>query len=248
MELDLVLPKYNIAIEINGLFHHSFYAGKKPINYHYEKYTRCLSQNIKLFQFWENDIVNRIDTIESMLLNSLKECATKIDARKCSLQPITNTTLRHFTETNHIQGQCGKNAKGYGLFYNNVLVSCIGYVEGKMDTTIVRFCSIKHHNVRGAFSKLLKVVPGSLIKTYSSNDISRGDIYRNNGFISTTHTKHDMWYTDYKKVYNRQKFMKSKLQQKLEVYDSTLTEQQNMFNNGYDIINKSGTVTWVLQR
>lgn len=84
--------------------------------------------------------------------------------------------------------------------------------------------------------------------TYSSNDIGTGKLYQNNNFQQESLRMHDMWVTDYKSVFNRQSFMKSKLSTILKEFDENKTEIENLIQNGYDIIYKSGTKTWVLRR
>lgn len=53
-ELDVYIPKYNIAIEFNGVLWHTEKYKTTP-SYHYEKYADCASKNIDLIQIWEDD-------------------------------------------------------------------------------------------------------------------------------------------------------------------------------------------------
>ena len=248
LEIDIFLPDHNIGIELNGLYTHSSYTGNKDKNYHHNKFIQTQAIGVKLYQFWENDINERFPIITSMLLNSLNHNNTKVDARKCIIKDIDWNTLSSFCVDNHIQGSPGKNVSGKGLLYNETLVAVIGYRIIEDVTVINRFCSLLNHNVRGGFSKLLNSLSGSIIKTYSSNDIGNGNLYSSNGFNCTKEFQHDLWYTDYNKMYNREKFMKNKLPKLLEIYDNTKTEIENMLINGYDTIYKSGTKTWVLYR
>lgn len=245
-DIDVFLPQYSIGIEINGLYTHSQFTGKKDKAYHNRKYHLAQEQGIKLLQFWENDINDpqKIEIIEQMILNRCGAINQKINARQCTINDIDYKSLTLFCNENHIQGAPSKNTKGVGLFYNKKLISVIGYQTFNNTHYIIRFCSQKNICVRGGFSKLLSSLKG-LIITYSSNDISDGDLYHKTGFVNTKETKTDMWYTDYKRLYNRQKFMKNKLEKLLEQFDPSLTETENMICNGYDIIYKSGTKTWV---
>lgn len=247
-ELDIWIPDYNVAIEINGLYTHSVYAGKKDVGYHNMKLSRAQAAGIKLLQFWEDDICNKIDVVESIILNNCVMSSIKLDARKLTVSNISFKDLSNFCKDNHLQGIPGNNTKGIGLFNGNELVSVIGYVENKKCTVIIRFCSLLNHNIRGGFGRLCKQVPGTVLKTYSSNDISNGNLYYKTGFVMESERKSDMWYTDYKILINRQKFMKSKLNKLFANFDPIKTEIENMIYNGYDVVYKSGTKTWVLKK
>lgn len=246
LEIDILIG--SLAIEINGMYTHSVLTGKKSRRYHNEKYTRCKEKGIRLLQFWENDIKNKPHIIASIIYNALGLTIEKIHARKCTVNEVDYDTANSFYVGNHMQGIVARNTKSVGLFFNNKLVSVIGYTQMADKTTINRFCSLIDHNVMGSFQKLLKHVPGDVIVTYSHNDISDGDLYKNAGFTCTAEYDADMWYTDYRDIYNRQKFMKAKLEKSLEFYDNDKSEVANMLDNGYDVIWKSGTKTWRLTR
>lgn len=248
LEIDVFLPEHNIGIEVNGIWAHSYYSGKKHRKYHYNKFKDAESNGITLLQFWEDDINEKLDIVKSMISSRCGIVNYRYYARKCTLRDVSNRELSSFCTENHIQGAPSRGTRGIGLFYNEELVSTIGYTITKDKTTINRFCSKLNTSVVGGFTKLLKRVPGSIIVTYSSNDISNGNLYAKSGFINTKEHTSDMWYTDYKKILNRQKYMKKNLPHILEDYDEDKTEVENMIQNGYDVIYKSGTKTWVLCR
>lgn len=248
LELDFYIPSHQLAIEVNGLYTHSLHTGKKTRLYHNCKYRLASDRGIKLLQFWECDIVNKRDIIKSMLSNACKLNSRKIFARKCDVVAVSYSDACQFFEQNHIQGSPGKNTKCVGLSYNGNIVSLVGYTSMLDQTTITRFCSSTYTNVVGAFTKLVNQIPGNKIVTHSSNDISDGALYNANGFTCTAENDSDMWYTDYKQLYNRQRFMKSKQHLLFDNFDSSKSEIDNMIINGYDVIYKSGTKTWVLDR
>ena len=63
------MPKYNIGIECNGIYWHSGINGKKRT---LTKYNLAEKNNIKLLTFWEDDIRNNIETIESIIKEHCK--------------------------------------------------------------------------------------------------------------------------------------------------------------------------------
>ena len=247
-EIDVFIPEYNIGIEVNGLYYHSWNNGNKAQNYHYNKYKTALDNNIRLLQFWENDINYKFSIIKNIISNACNLTVNKLDARKCIITDINLNTAKEFCGNNHIQGASGNNVSSKGLIYNGDLVALICYTNTNDNTIINRYCSLLTYNVRGGFSKLLKSIPGDIIKTYSSNDLSNGLLYKNNGFFITNEKNHNMFYTDYYTIYNREKFMKHRLSKILKTYDESKSEIENMIINGYDVIYKSGTKTWTLKR
>ena len=70
-EIDIFLPDYNIAIEINGSYWHS--SAQKTRSYHFNKSKRCEALGIRLIHIWDyewDDDAMR-EKIK-MLLNYLK--------------------------------------------------------------------------------------------------------------------------------------------------------------------------------
>jgi very-short-patch-repair endonuclease len=248
-EIDFLLLDYNIGIEVHGVYHHSIIKTNNDKLYHYRKYELSKEAGIKLFQFWGCEINDSIDIIESIILNACGLSLYSIGARKCKVKPISYSVLADFCLDNHMLGAPGKNTKGTGLYYNEQLVSIIGYIKTESKTTITRFCSLLNYNIVGGFSKLLKQVPGNMIITYSANDISDGNLYSRHNFKNIRSCKSDMWYIDqkYNQLLNRQKFMKHKLKH-LPAYSDDKTEQTIMLESGYGIAYRSGTKTWVLER
>lgn len=77
LELDFVLPDYNIAIECNGYYWHSDQF--KTVNYHTNKWKRCLDKNIGLLQFIEPIILNNPEILIEKLSENL---STSIPTQK----------------------------------------------------------------------------------------------------------------------------------------------------------------------
>lgn len=75
-ELDIYLPDFNIAIEINGCYWHSI--DEKPKRYHIDKYNRCIRAGIKIITIWEDWIRDYPDQCRNLImfhcgLDELKE-------------------------------------------------------------------------------------------------------------------------------------------------------------------------------
>lgn len=98
----------------------------------------------------------------------------------------------------HIQGRVS-GTWYVGLISEDYLVSVAVFEKyGENDLMLKRYCT--SCNVRGGFSKILnyielKVKPDG-IYTFSDNCISRGDLYKNNGFVSVGSTEPDYKYVE----------------------------------------------------
>jgi hypothetical protein len=65
LELDIVMPNINIAIEVNGDYWHS--DDKKPAGYHENKMQLCESAGYKLYFIWESEWYNKQDKVKQLL-------------------------------------------------------------------------------------------------------------------------------------------------------------------------------------
>lgn len=251
-ELDIFIPEKNLAIEYNGLYWHSELCGKDK-SYHIKKTILCEEKGIRLIHIFEHEWLLKRDIVTSRI-KSLLNNTTKIYARHCIIQPISKTLTKEFLVNNHIQGYIGCKYS-YGLYYNNKLVSIMTFgcsrFNKKYEYELLRFCSILNHTVVGGASKLFK----HFIKTHSPRSIisycdlryGTGKVYEHVGFTKIHTTPPNYWYfhnNSSLKVYSRIKFQKHKLYKSLEYFDETLTEWENMQNNGWNRIWDCGNSVW----
>jgi len=116
---------------------------------------------------------------------------------------------------------------------------------------LLRYCSLKNHNIVGGASKLLREFqrqyPDKSIISYSKKEFNTGNMYSKLGFKKIHSSSPAYYYTkDYSTIHNRVAFQKHKLASLLENYDSNLSEWDNMQNNGYDRIWDCGNDVWLL--
>jgi hypothetical protein len=253
-EIDIYLPKYNIAIEFNGLYwHSSLYKEKK---YHLDKKEKCLEKGINLIHIWEDDWLYKKEIVKSRLLNLININETKIYARKCNIVEINTKKYRDFLNKNHLQGSIN-SSYSVGLEYNNELVSVMTFGKFRRSTglksvnknwELYRFCSKLNVNVVGGFSKLLKyfetqINPENLI-TYANRDWSvNNNIYNNSNFEFLYNTEINYWYFDKNtKREHRFNFRKDKLIK--QGFNINKTEKDIMFDRGYNIIYDCGSIKY----
>ena len=241
LELDIYIPSKKLAIECNGIKWHS---DKEP-KYHMNKYLECLSHDIQLLTFWEDQIKLKPDVVRSILLSKLGLYDEKIYARKCIVKEISSNECVNFLLKNHIQGKTNSNVK-LGLYYNDRLVSVMTfkhinkyYGQSKIvnEWNLNRFCTTLNTQVIGGASKLLKYFikkfNPDIIISYSSNDVSNGKLYNSLGFTADDKYTTAYWYIHKNTLIrkHRTSFSKSELRKKgYDIKDKTESEIMSTLN------------------
>jgi hypothetical protein len=255
-EVDIFLPKLNLAIEFNGIYWHS--DEFKPNDYHLKKWQKSIENNINLITIWEDDWIIKKDICKSFLLNKLNKIKNRIFARKCIIEEIKNVDSKIFLENNHLQGNSTSSIR-LALYYNEELVSLMTFgklrlpLSGKNnfgDYELIRFVNKINTNVIGGASKLLnffikKFNPNSII-SYSDNHISSGKLYEKLGFEFSHISNPGYWYIINKKREHRFNWRKSVLVKM--GYDENKTEHEIMSELGYNKIYNAGNKKWILKR
>lgn len=204
-ELDIFLPKINIAFEFNGIYwHNELYRSSK---YHLEKTELCEKNGIKLIHIYQDDWIYKQNIVKSRIINILNLTPNKIFGRKCKIKEIDdNKILRIFLEYNHIQGFIGSQVK-IGLFYDNELLSLMTFGKQRKnlgskhieDTyELLRYCNKLNTNIVGGASKLFKYFiekynPKEII-TYADRSWSNGNLYNQLGFDLVHKTQPNYYY------------------------------------------------------
>jgi hypothetical protein len=249
--LDIYIPSYNLAIEFNGLYHHSEIFKDK--NYHLEKSLKCQEKGIQLLHIWEDEWVYKKDIVKSIILNKLGLIKEKIYARQCEIRVVDNSKLvRKFLDENHIQGYSQSSIK-LGLFYQNELVSLMtfGYrhTNSKKEFELIRFCNRINLNVIGSASKLFNYFKQNYhfneLISYSDFRLFDGSMYQTLGFTKQHLSKPDyFWCKDIERKhrfnFNKQKLIK-------EGYDPNKTEVEIMYERGYYRIFGCGQYRWIFK-
>jgi hypothetical protein len=248
LELDIYLPDYNLAIECNGSYWHSELNGKDK-NYHLNKTKKCEEKGIQLIHIWEHDWNRNPELVKQRLLTKLGK-NERIFARKTQLARLQTKTASDFLNKHHIQGTSPSSLK-YGLYEGDELVAVMTFGKSrfskKYEWELLRYCSTKQ--VVGGASKLFKIFkdeyqPKSVV-SYSDKMWNTGSVYKALGF-EYVHTSAPAYYytKNYTDFANRVQFQKHKLPKKLDNFDPSITEWENMRANGYDRIWDCGNDVW----
>lgn len=252
-EIDVYLPDYNLGIELNGLWFHSYnnFETKDQINRHLSKTILAEENNIELLQFTDYQWNTKQDIIKSILSNKIG-ISERIFARQCEIRMVNNIDEKLFLTDNHFQGYISSSVK-IGLYYNNELVSLMTFIKSrynkKYDWELLRFANKKFVTVVGGFSKLLthfrKHYSGTII-SYADRQRSTGKVYLLNGFTLLNKTDPGYYWTDGNIVISRYKSMKNKLSSWLTNFDPIKSEAENMFANKYKRFWDCGQLVFVL--
>lgn len=244
LELDIVIPDINLAIEHDGIYWHSTIFKDK--NYHLNKTLLCKEKGYQLFHIFETD---NIEIWKSIINNKLGLNET-IYARKCIVKEISNKDAFKFCDENHLQG--GINSKiNLGLFYNNQLVQVLTFgkprFNKKYQFELLRLCSKKYINVVGGASKLYMYFvrnydPINVI-SYANLRFSNGLIYEKLGFKMIQFSEPNYFYYKNNRLESRIKYQKHKLKN-FESYSDELTESQIMEKEGYLKIYDCGNLVY----
>jgi hypothetical protein len=190
LEIDILMPQYNLGIEYCGLKYHTEISGGKTINYHHNKFNMCKERGIQLITVWSDEWYGRRALLKSMIATRLG-LGNKIHARQLIGQKINPKEARTFFETNHIQGYVGSK-HNYGLFdVDNNLLMCLSVSKPRYsknyDFEITRLASQMHTVVVGGASKLFNMMckdlnPQSVI-SYCDLRYGTGKVYSQLGFL-----------------------------------------------------------------
>ncbi len=247
-ELDIYLPKLNLAFEFNGLYWHS--EVYKDKNYHLNKLELCEKNNIRLFNIWEDDWNNKQEILKSMISNHIIG-SNKIWARKCKIKKLDNYQYVNFLNENHLQGSVYAKVK-VGLFYNDELVSVASFGTLRKSLgqnaindsyELLRFCNKLNYSVTGGASRLIswfkEEYKPTLLISYANRDWSIGNLYESIGFKFISNSTPSYHYVISNKRQHRFNWRKDKLVKM--GCDPSKTEHQIMIDNGYYRIWNCGT-------
>ena len=180
-EIDIYIPKYNLGIEVDGVYWHS--EKFRENTYHIDKTCFFGLKGITILHFWDFEVVNQYDIVTDVISSKLG-ITERIFARKCNVKDVSAKDARIFCDSNHIQGYANSSIKK-GLYFNEELVALATFAKPRYDKDheleLIRYCSKNGITVVGGFSKLISKVEGTMM-SYANLRFSTGNVYKANGF------------------------------------------------------------------
>lgn len=229
-ELDILIKDKNIAIEYCGLYWHS--NKFRNNSYHKQKFNLCKEQNIRLITIFEDEWVYNKELIKTKLAHILQSNPSKkIFARKCNIKSLNNKYKSEFYNKYHIQGD-GNSSINIGLYYNDELVSSIGFKKRNQGIYELDRYATKYIVV-GGFNRLLNYFKSNFtwteIITFADLRWHLGEVYQNSGFKLEKTLPPDYYYIINNRRVHKFNFRKSSIKKKFsDSYDETLSESENM--------------------
>jgi hypothetical protein len=212
-------------------------------------------KGIRIIHLWDYQIDKNPNLIKSFIMHLVNKSQQRLMARNTQLTELSPAEYRNFLDANHLQGSMNSKFK-YGLLHDQQLVAVMGFGQSRFNkntTELHRFSIMQNTSVIGAAGKLfkhfLKEMPTiSKIETFALRDISQGNLYKMLDFEKISETSPNYIYFKNRVVYNRIKFQKHKLKKQLDYFDSSITEWENMKNNGYNRFWDTGNIKYEYKR
>ena len=194
-ELDIYLPKEQLAIEYCGEYWHGHGdpdSERRDRHKHHEKYLACRDRGVRLLTIYESEWLERSYAIRRLLRSAVGKARGRLMARKCTLGTPTAAQARAFYDRYHPQGGAGAG-EHYGLYWQGKLVACMRFALGANDRgvgakqrvwTLTRYAT--RVTVAGGASRLFKAFvqehAPEQVKSFSDNRYFAGGMYAQLGF------------------------------------------------------------------
>lgn len=211
-ELDIYIPKYKIAIEINGLYWHcEKYHDKK---YHLNKTEQCLKKGIELLHFFEDELIEKYEIIENIIRTKLNLNTKNTNINNYYIKPISEIDANNFLYNNSLCDSIKSDVR-IGLFYNTDLVSLMCFKSIENDEYELQYFSDKlNENHEDKLIELYQYFKSNYVSTsiiaFDDRRYSKDNQYLKLGFRFIKHIKPDYKYVVKKRRINKELIGKDK--------------------------------------
>lgn len=254
-EIDIWLPERRLGVEYHGLYWHTT---DRVADIHREKWERAEAAGVRVIQVFEDEWLGAPDVVKSRLLALLGR-ASKVGARKCTVEDIAPAEARGFLEATHTQ-RAGPPAQRYlALKHQDRVVAVASFGKRKASTMaaggdweVLRYAS--EGVVVGGFSKLfsafVKAESVSRAVSYCDLRYGSGGMYAAAGFSLEGVTDPDYWWVPRGADYRVARYQTQKHKLKNHpilgpFYKETMTENEICAAAGWKKILGVGSQKWV---
>lgn len=239
-ELDIYISNRKLAIEVNGLYWHSWNPKNNKLenkHRHLEKSIACEQKGIQLIHITDREWHHQQVQIKNLLLSKLGLNRT-IGARKCQLEIISNQEANNLLNQWHLQ-KSTPAFRSYALTHQGSPIMLITIGRSRFNKLypyeLLRLASSPGITVAGGLSRLIKFIHKDInynsIISYCDRSKSQGTGYLASGFQLDSTTDPGYFWTNGTDQISRYQSQKKNLIKFLPNYDSNLSESQNMFQN-----------------
>jgi hypothetical protein len=208
-----------IFVNVDGLYWHGEH--KKPKSYHFEMRKKYEENNLRLFQFYENEVKNKSEIIKSIVNDSLGRTSIIFIKNDYIIKIITQDLATQFLCDNCLSGPV--NSKHIGLLNNSKLVAILSYKQNKNTFVIQRFCQINNTKIVGGGEALVQYLETMLtnkavntIQVWVDLRYENGSMFESIGFIPIKEVTKYKW-ADNIETYNTPNAKNTK---KYRIYDA----------------------------
>jgi hypothetical protein len=175
-ELDVYVPDKKIGFEFNGTYWHS--VSVRGEDFHVRRFNALRDKGIRLVQFWDSDWRYSRSKVESVIRGIFGKFDRVLKSKYCEVKEISSSVFNKFVEDNYL-GIPNVCSLFLGLFYNDELVSVMGFNVDSSDTagfnrnvsTMEVSCNLLNTKVKYGADKLFKY--------FLNNHYKKGVIYAN---------------------------------------------------------------------
>jgi len=236
LELDIVIPDYNLAIEANGLYWHSETAGKSRF-YHRHKTQMANNAGYRLIHVFEDEWLERRDICKQYIRAALGLASECISLTR--VEKVSYTTAAEFLTDMHILG-CGPVTDiCYAAYNGNNIIAVMTFKQHGANFTLERYAA-KDSAIgycKALFDQFVKDYSPACIISYMDLRWETDEIYSILGFVQGGTTLPNYWYVKGTKRIHRYKL-------RLTEEDSHNNEYETRTRQGYNRIWDCGYSKW----
>lgn len=190
-ELDISLPKYNLAIEYNGILFHSDRYGKDK-DYHINKTISCNDKNITLLQIFEDEYIKHKDAYLNLIHSYICKDKINISNSNIVVKEVELGVVSDYIKMYGLSDETSHSKRYFGAFLDGLMVGCIiCTIYDRKCFKIAENGFISSYNVNN--TELFKLIVGYIISTENVDIIDcildrnltniNDNICLNNGFV-----------------------------------------------------------------
>lgn len=250
-QVDFYLEQVNLAIEFNGLYWHSEFAGKKDKTYHSSKQRMCADNQVQLLTIFEDEWIERHTVIKNKILHLCGKTPKSIGARKVKISIASDMDMiKKFLSSYHLQGKTEGISIALIGEVGDEVVSVMTLRKHTEGHDMTRYCVKNNAVYPGLFSKFIAFIKKQElcknIITFADLRWSTGDVYEKSGFQLISTISPDYSYTDYKSRDHKFNYRKDKMRSKFNIDITDKTEIEIARELGLDRIWDCGKLKYKL--